>query len=173
MKRPVIVVEGLDHEGKTTFSRQLAELLKLPYVHYPTTAECFLLQGEKRVDCFLTDMENTVDLLRDGAVVDRYVISTLIYNDVPPVWEERVVTLLSKVDALIITPLGYRLLRAKLRLMELEGMSRVPAVLSLIRINVIELGGKVDVTETVRYFSSAFSKLFLLANAEVGNGVDV
>ncbi len=173
MEKPVIVIEGLDKEGKTTFSKRLAEFLGLPYIHYPTTAECFHLKGDAKVDCFLLDMEKTTDLLRDGAIVDRYVISTLIYNDVPPTWEERVVTLLSKVDTLIITPLGYRLLRAKLRLMELEGMSRVPAVLSLIPINVMKLGGKVDVAETVRYFSSPFSRLWLLANAEVDGGADV
>lgn len=170
--KPLIVVEGLDKEGKTTFSRRLAELLGLRYVHYPTTTECYHLTGNAKVDCFLLDMEKTIDLLGDGAVVDRYVVSTILYNDIPPAWEERVVSLLSRIDALIITPTADRLLRAKLSLMILNDMLKIPVVVSLIPRFVFELGGKTDLDETLMYFSSSFSRMWTLANL-VGTNVNV
>ncbi len=72
----VIVIDSFDGEGKSTTAKELVKLTGYSYVHYPLNPN-----GYNSAEGYIREMIETMELLR-GKIVDRFVYSTVAYNDI-------------------------------------------------------------------------------------------
>ncbi len=101
-KVDLIVLDAFDGEGKTTTAKFLVQLTGYGYVHYPLNPN-----GYKSASGYIQEMIETMELLR-GKVVDRFVFSTIAYNNLTG-QEFNVARLMNFVreNGVLITSTGY------------------------------------------------------------------
>ncbi|EWG06443.1 MAG: hypothetical protein ASUL_09549 [Candidatus Aramenus sulfurataquae] len=94
-----IAIDGLDGEGKTTFSQSLDR----KYVHFPLFAKQYT------VDEYLDEMIENVD---NYDLFDRFVFSTIMYQaNFTEEQKEKIRFLATKIDLLFITRFSYGFLK--------------------------------------------------------------
>ncbi len=71
-----VIIDGFDGEGKSTYAKKLATVVGWKYVHYPLTTMKY-----ESVWMYLLEMLETYHVI-DNSIVDRYVFSTIAYNNI-------------------------------------------------------------------------------------------
>jgi len=75
----LLIVEGLDNLGKTTFARTLSRVLEIKYVDYPIPT------GKTQEDLFKNAIDELLKIHGNGediTIVDRSIISSLVYDTI-------------------------------------------------------------------------------------------
>jgi len=98
----LLIVEGLDNLGKTTFAKTLASTLDIKYVDYPIPG------GKTEDEKFKNAVEELLKIHgnnKEITIVDRSIISSIVYDTIlfSPFSLNKVLNLLKYMDVKILT----------------------------------------------------------------------
>jgi len=98
----LLIVEGLDNLGKTTFAKTLSNTLEIKYVDYP------IPQGKFDDDRFKNAINELLKIHGNGeniTILDRSIISSLVYDTIlfSPFSLNKVIGVLKYMDVKILT----------------------------------------------------------------------
>ena len=98
----LLIVEGLDNLGKTTFAKTLSNTFEIKYVDYPIPS------GKRECDRFRNAVDELLKIYGNGediTIVDRSIISSIVYDTIlfSPFSLNKVLKLLKNMDVKVLT----------------------------------------------------------------------